>query len=82
MPKHRVGYCDGTILTIGNDLTFIRPVAGGATVHASAMQISRRGLIGLFTVELTLDPGNPDAVVAAGTFSGHGLRSERHDGGR
>jgi uncharacterized domain 1 len=69
------GYYDGTILTMGSDLTFIRPVPGGATVHASAAQISRRGLSGLFTVELTLDPGNPDAVVAAGTFSGRWLRS-------
>lgn len=75
------GYYDGTILTMGSDLTFIRPVPGGATVHASAAQISRRGLSGLFTVKLTLDPGNPDAVVAAGTFSGRWLRSEGRDSG-
>ena len=75
------GYYDGTILTTGSDLTFIRPVPGGATIHASAAQISRRGLSGIFTVVLTLDPGNPDAVVAAGTFSGRWLRSEGRGGG-
>lgn len=75
------GYYDGTTLTMGSDLTFIRPVPGGATVHASAAQISRRGLSGLFTVQLTLDPGNPEAVVAAGTFSGRWLRRANHGGG-
>ncbi|MFS8035947.1 PaaI family thioesterase [Xanthobacter sp. AM11] len=74
------GYYDGTILTMGSDLTFIRPAPGGATVHGAAAQISRRGLSGLFTVELTLEPGNPDAVVAAGTFSGRWLRGQGHDG--
>lgn len=66
------GYYDGTILTTGSDLTFIRPVPGGATIHASAAQISRRGLSGIFTVVLTLDPAIPTRWWPPGPFPAGG----------
>ncbi|QRG09022.1 PaaI family thioesterase [Xanthobacter dioxanivorans] len=68
------GFYDGTILTMGSDLTFIRPAPGGSTVLASATQVSRKGLTGIFRIELTTRPGDPEAVVAAGTFTGRWMR--------
>lgn len=74
------GFYDGTILTMGSDLTFIRPAPGGSTVHASAVQVSRKGLTGIFRIELTTRPGDPEAVVAAGTFTGRWMRRSASEG--
>mgnify|MGYP001297407447 CR=1 FL=1 len=73
------GYYDGTILTVGSDLTFIRPALGGTTVYASGVQISRRSRTGIFRIELTSRPGDPEAVIAAGTFSGRWARRAEAD---
>lgn len=58
------------IMTIGSDLTFFRPTPAGATVHASAREVTAKDAVATYHIVLSLDPGDPATVVAAGSFTG------------
>lgn len=64
------GYYDGPILTLGSDLTFIRPALEGDTIYATGTEITRRGLTGLFQIVLQTRLDDPSTVIATGMFSG------------
>ena len=64
------GYYDGPMLTVGSDLSFIRPARGGATLHATATEITRTDRTGIFHIVLTTAPDDPAAIVATGMFTG------------
>lgn len=67
------GFYDGPILTVGSDLTFIRPAPAGARLHAEAVEVTRKGRTALFRITLSTDPDDRDAVIAAGQFTGRWL---------
>jgi acyl-CoA thioesterase len=64
------GYYDGPMLTVGSDLSFIRPAPRDVTVHATATEITRTGRTGIFHIVLTTAPEDPAAIVATGMFTG------------
>lgn len=64
------GYYDGPMLTVGSDLSFIRPARCGASLHATATEITRTGRTGIFHIVLTTAPDDPAAIVATGMFTG------------
>lgn len=67
------GFYDGPILTVGSDLSFIRPAPGGAMLYARATEVTRKGRTALFQITLSTDPRDRDSVVAAGMFTGRWL---------
>lgn len=68
------GYYDGPILTVGSDLTFLRPASANLCLFASARQVSRKGNTGIFHIVLASRLDDPDQVVASGTFTGRWVR--------
>lgn len=67
------GFYDGTILTVGSDLTFIRPASAGTRLWAAAREITRKGKTGVFHLRLATDPDDDDTIVAVGQFTGRWL---------
>lgn len=64
------GFYDGPMLTVGSDLTFIRPARHGATLWATGRELTRKGRTGMFEIIVASARDDPHAVVAAGTFTG------------
>lgn len=60
----------GHLMTVGSDLTFLRPAPAGATVHAHAREVGATASSATYHVVLALDPHDPATVVASGSFSG------------
>lgn len=60
----------GHLMTVGSDLTFLRPAPAGATVYAHAREVGATASSATYHVVLALDPDDPATVVAAGSFSG------------
>lgn len=60
----------GYIVTVGSDLSFFRPAPPGSTVWARAREVTRRGATGTYHITLSVDPVDPDGVLAAGSFTG------------
>lgn len=63
-------YHRGYIVTVGSDLSFFRPAPPGSTVWARAREVTRRGATGTYHITLSVDPFDPDGVLAAGSFTG------------
>ncbi len=60
----------GYIMTTGSDLGFFRPTRPGTVVYARAREVTHEGATGTYHVTLSLDPADPAAVLAAGSFTG------------
>ncbi len=68
------GYYDGPMLTVGSNLTFIRPAPRGSHLYAKAAEVARKGKTGAFQVVVATDPVDVDSVVASGMFTGRWIR--------
>lgn len=64
------GFYEGPMLTVGSDLTFIRPARHGATLWATGRELTRKGRTGMFEIVVAATRDDPHTVVAAGTFTG------------
>lgn len=64
------GFYEGPMLTVGSDLTFIRPAPHGATLWATGRELTRKGRTGMFEIVVATVRDDPRTVVAAGTFTG------------
>ena len=74
------GWYEGPMLTVGSDLTFIRPAPGGATLWATGREITRKGKTGMFEIVVSTAPDDARTVVAAGTFTGRWYASHHEPG--
>lgn len=63
-------YWRAHIMTTGSDLSFFRATPAGTTVWARAREVTHVGATATYHVVLSLDPNDPQTVVAAGSFTG------------
>jgi len=64
------GFYEGPMLTVGSDLSFIRPALHGSTLWATGRELTRKGKTGVFEIVIASTRDDPRTVVAAGTFTG------------
>ena len=75
------GYYEGPMLTVGSDLTFVRPAPHGATLWARGREITRKGRTALFDIVVSTARDDPHGVVAAGVFTGRWYASHADGAG-
>lgn len=74
------GYYEGPMLTVGSDLTFVRPAPHGATLWSRGREITRKGKTALFDIVVSTARDDPHGVVAAGVFTGRWYASHAEAG--